>query len=138
MTGWLTAEREYEGFPLMLRRPATVDRQGLQILCTELLTTTHTFAKRKPNGLPEPAYNKSLIDFDLAIQRAFNTQKDGTIVLIETFGGERNYYFYVSSSVAISDRLVAIREQFPAEQLESDVEPDPNWDFIDRYERDYF
>lgn len=138
MTGWLTAELEYEGFPLMLRRPSSVDRKRLQALCTELLTVTHGFTHRKPNGLPQPNYNENLIAFDLTIQRAFNNSIDGAIVLVETFGGERNYYFYIAKSVPVTDRLNLVRQQYPAEILESDVRNDSGWSFIDSYARNYF
>jgi hypothetical protein len=138
MSGWLTAELEYEGFPLMLRRPATVDRERLQQMCCDLLTVTHRFSDRKPNGLPQPDYNNGLFALDLAVQRAFNESPDGAIVLIETFGGERNYYFYVSNSVPVADRVDAIRRDFPGEAVDYSQRPDPDWTFIDKYARDYF
>lgn len=138
MTPWITTELDYEGFPLMLRRPATVDRPRLQPLYPHLLSVTHKFSERKPNGLPDPGYNTGLIDFDLSIQQMFSGASDGVVVLIETYGGERNYYFYVVSEDSVSARLHEIRHSYPDENLEYDLRPDANWNFIDRYERDYF
>ena len=69
---WLTTEKTYEGFPLMLRRPVNLDTDSLRPLYPTLAVVTHEFTKRRPNGLPEPDYNESLFDMDCALVEAFD------------------------------------------------------------------
>jgi len=71
MLTWLTAEKEYEGFPLYLRRPADLDVDSLRPAHPNLAVVTHEFTKRKPNGLPERDYNESLFEMDIELVRAF-------------------------------------------------------------------
>ena len=138
MRKWLTAEKTHEGFPLFLRRPTGLDVTALRQSLPSLAVVTHTFARRKPDGLPEPDYNDGLADMDFALVTAFDIDQTGVPVLIETFGGERNYYFYVAPDTDVPDVVSAIARRYPAERLTWTVRPDPEWSFIQKYEREYF
>jgi hypothetical protein len=138
MYSWATAERTYEGFPLFLRRPTDVDTPEHRKRFPDLVIVTHTFTKRLPDGRPESDYNRDLEDMDVAIVRAFDGTHSGVPVLVETFGGERNYYFYMASGTDASAILTPIAANYPAERLAWDVRPRNNWQLIDRYAKDYF
>ncbi|MGH7991122.1 MAG: DUF695 domain-containing protein, partial [Limisphaerales bacterium] len=88
----------YEGFPLFLRRPAELDAKSLALLFPKLAVFTHKFSAVQPNGLPEPDYNDGLSEMDGKIVTAFDENHAGVLALVETFGGKRNYYFYISDS----------------------------------------
>src|SRR5271170_7718448 len=97
MRTWLTAEKIYEGFPLFLRRSENLETESNQISFPVLAVVTHKFTKRQPNGLPDKDYNDGLAEMDYELVTAFDIDRMGVPALIETFGGERNYYFYVST-----------------------------------------
>jgi len=138
MRSWLTAEKTYEGFPLFLRRPTDLDVDSLRPSFPILAVVTHKFAKRKPNGLPEPEYNDSLAEMDQELVTAFDADRMGVPALVETFGGERNYYFYVAADTDVPSAISAVASRYPKEQLSWLVRSDPKWGFIERYARDHF
>ena len=138
MQTWLTAEKECEGFPLFLRRPADLDIDSLRPTHPALAVVTHEFTKRKPNGLPEPDYNDSLIEMDMELVRAFDVDRMGVPALVETFGGKRHYYFYVTADTDVPTIISAVARRYPAERLSWTVRPDPQWGFIEKYAKDHF
>ena len=138
MSLWATAERTYEGFPLFLRRPTDVDTPDNRRSFPDLVIVTHTFAKRLANGRPDSDYNRGLEDMDVAIVRAFDATRSGVPVLVETFGGERNYYFYVASGTDVSAILAPIVAAYPCERLAWKVRPNNNWRLFDQYAEDFF
>ena len=93
---WVTSQHTYESFPLFLRGPTNVDTRANRERYPRLAVVTHEFAKRYPDGRPEPAYNETLFDFDIAITSAFDSPPCGVPILVETFGGLRHYYFCVA------------------------------------------
>lgn len=130
---WESTQRTYEGFPLYLRRPIGLNFEALSSKLTVLMTLTHELSFHRFDGSPEPAYHLSLRDFDLAVTRYFSHTHQGQIVLVETFGGKRHYYFYVSPSLAARSILADLRERFPGYKLAVESSNDPGWDFIKRY-----
>lgn len=135
---WATLTREYEGFPLLLRRPLGLDYNALQHRFPVRLVLTHKFSFRRFDGLPEARYNHTLEEFDSSVATYFEASGFGQVVLVETFGGERNYYYYVTESVDPEAMSGDIRSRFPAQRIEIQTKADPSWRFIRRYSRDFF
>jgi hypothetical protein len=138
MRKWLLAEKTYEGFPLFLRRPADFDVDALRPLFPTLVIVTHKFAKRKPDGLPESGYNHGLAGMDHELVAAFDVDQMGVPSLVETFGGERNYYFYVADDTDVPAVISPIVNRYPGEKVSWSTRPDPQWIFITRYAKEYF
>jgi hypothetical protein len=126
----------YEGFPLYLRRTTDVDTPAHRRRFSHLAAITHTFAKRLPDGLPEFDYNETLAEFDHDAVTAFDAARSGVPVLVETFGGERTYYFYVAPETDVSATVARFATSHPAEQITCNVRPDPDWAFLERYAAD--
>lgn len=91
---WSTSEIEYEGLPLLLRRPDYPNIWKFKGKFTQIVTVEHLLEKVKQNGLPNRVYNKSLADFDNYMCTLLDHTGNGIIFLIETFAGKRNYYYY--------------------------------------------
>ena len=138
MPTWLTAEKEYEGFPLFLRRPADLDVGSLRPTHPTLAVVTHEFTKRLPNGLPEPDYNQGLSQMDHELITAFDIDRMGVPVVVETFGGKRHYYFYVAADSDVPAIISAVAGRYPGERLSWTVRPDPQWGFLEKYAREKF
>ena len=135
---WLADEKLYEGFPLLLRRPAELDTISLKSIFPILAVITHEFTKRLANGLPEPEYNRGLADLDHELISAFDSPKLGVIALVETFGGERNYYYYVLTNANVPNIISLITERYPNERLSWSTRQDATWDFIEKYALKHF
>jgi hypothetical protein len=138
MSSWLTGETTYEGFPLLLRRPADFDINTLRPLYPNLAVVTHEFTKRQRNGLPESEYNHGLEAMDGELVAAFDVGRMGVAALVETYGGERNYYYYVVVDADVPAVISTISRRHPAERLTWSVRPDPTWNFIERYAEEHF
>lgn len=138
MYSWVTAQRTYEGFPLFLRRPTDVDTPEHRRRFPNLAVITHTFTERLPDGRPEPRYNHTLAALDHAIVTAFDARGLGVPILVETFGGERNYYFCVSPDADVSSAVVCITTTYLTERLTWELRPNAGWRFLDRYAQDFF
>lgn len=122
----------------MLRRPTNLDIDSLRPSHPTLVVVTHEFTKRKPNGLPEPEYNESLFQMDIDLVRAFDADHIGVPALVETFGGERNYYFYVAADTDVETIISAVARCYPSERLSWTVRSDPQWGFLEKYAKEYF
>ena len=122
----------------MLRRPTNLDFDSLRPTLPTLAVVTHEFAKRKPNGLPEPDYNERLFEMDIELVRAFDVDRTGVPVLVETFGGKRHYYFYVAANTDVPAIISAVARRYPEERLSWTVRSDPQWGFFERYAKEYF
>lgn len=135
---WLSGERTHEGFPLLIRRPADLGMEHFRSLFPVLVTVTHEFATRLPNGLPDPQYNSGLAKLDHELIRSFDLTQTGIPVLVETFGGERNYYFYVAPNADAAEIINGIRTRYPHEKLSWSIRSDPQWGFIQEYAKNHY
>jgi len=88
-----------------------------QRVSPRLLVLTHTFSFRRFDGAPEPTYNDTLEEFDISVTRSLGNSGSGQIVLIETFGEKRNYYFYVTSAVDGGALVQMLSDQFSGYNL---------------------
>ena len=129
-TKWYTGEFQHEGFPLHLRFPEKPDFDALQKKHPRLLMVTHSLAEVKSSGVPEADYNDSLAEFDHDLAASFDASS-GIIVLVETFGGNRTYYIYVSVDAAVE------ATKYPQHKLDWKLRDDPGWKFIRGYSEDY-
>jgi hypothetical protein len=136
MGSWLTIEKVHEGFPLLLRRQTHLDVDSLRLSFPTLVVVTHEFAKSNSNGLPDPDYNDGLAGLDQDLVAAFGDM--GVPVLVETFGGKRTYYFYVSADVDAPAVISSIAKRYPAEQVSWRVGSDPAWSFIRKFSSTLF
>lgn len=134
---WGTLAREHEGFPLFLRFPLQLDYDSLKQRFPLRLVISHTFNFRRFDGLPEALYNKTLEEFDHYLVTYFKADKLGQVVLVETFGGSRSYYFYVAESVDLEALSADILARFPSQKIELQSEADPAWRFIRWYRREF-
>lgn len=134
---WHLRSLEHQGFPLHLRWPVGLDFDDLSGRFPKLFVLTHTFSFRRFDGAPEPTYNDTLADLDLAVIRSFEDGSIGQIVLIETFGGKRNYYFYVLSGFDGGAICLSWSARFAGYNLSETAREDPTWKFIRTYRSEY-
>lgn len=129
---WFTAEVEYEGFPLLLRRPDYNDIKSFKGIFTNLVVIQQLFETVVAGGLPEPDYNDTLLEFDRELCSLFKNRSNGLIFLIETFGGKRNYYFYTAPNFEIIPLVEEIATRHHV-QLNVTVREDVEMNFVDDY-----
>lgn len=131
---WLTTRTEYEGLPLYLRIPNYKNIWEYKSKYPELINITHEFESAKDNGLPTSDYNKSIMDFDLEITNIFQDQENcGIIFLVETYGGERNYWFYAEDSKAVSKLFDELKSKHPDKKIKLDCQNNSDWGFTKDY-----
>lgn len=130
---WIVSSRDYQGFPLLTRHPVGLNFDKLQVIYPIRLIVDLTFAKVQENGLPENHYNETLEIFDNFITEYFKHRSNGQCVLVETYGGKRHFYLYVSRLADTEAFKIEISEKFPQHQVEFDVRPDENWSLIRKY-----
>ncbi len=104
---------------------------------SRLAVVSHEFTHRYPDGRPEPEYNKTLEDFDVAITSAFDSPPRGVPILVETFGGFRHYYFCVAPDADVAAIIQPITQTYPAEKLTWEYRTTPGWDFLAGYAERY-
>ena len=129
---WSNLEMEYEGFPLLLRRPDHPNIWRYKNKFTQLVLVEHTLEKVKKNGLPEGTYNKSLSDFDEQMCTLLDKTDKGIIFLIETFAGKRNYYYYIEQGFNIKHIVNNAKKNFKV-NLEASINDDTGWGFLKEY-----
>lgn len=134
---WHSQKETYEGFPLLLRYPTGIDYDALKPSMPILLTITHTFRERQASGLPTKTYNATLEDFDVSLVRLFQEGELGVTVLVETFGGNRAYYKYISPKADVAKAKAHFAKQFPNESLTWETEADPKWSFLGKYKAQF-
>ena len=78
-----------------------------------------------------------LEEFDLSLVTYFKTSALGQIVLVETYGGKRHYYYYVAGSVDPATMLPELRSRFPEQRIDLQSKSDPAWQFIRQYSAEF-
>jgi hypothetical protein len=134
---WESTQRTYEGFPLYLRRPVGLDFDSSSSRFPVHFALTHELSFRRLDGAPEPSYNNGLENFDAAVTGYFSACGQGQVVLVETFGGKRQYHFYVVPAVEPEVVLSDLRGRFPGFRLTGEARNDPTWNFIRRYTKEH-
>lgn len=129
---WLTIESEYEGFPLFVRKPNYKDIYKFKDKFPILLRVYHEFERVKNNGLPEPNYNMTLMDFDEEMAKLFDSKMEGIVFLVETFGGKRGYYYFISDVTSYKGKLEKLKHKYSV-RLENSATIDRDWDFLKKY-----
>jgi Family of unknown function (DUF695) len=92
-----------------------------------LAALTQVLAHVRSDGLPEPAYNETLSDFDHAVIHELDAGGAGLTVIVETFAGERTYYAYVANPEHPRSVLAKLRAAFPEHNLRLGGSTDPGW-----------
>ena len=59
-------------------------------------------------------------------------------MLVETFGGKRNYHFYVSPEADVSAALARLKATYPAEPLTCKTRKDAGWGLLEGYAKKLF
>jgi phage regulator Rha-like protein len=85
------------------------------------------------NGLPTEEYNQLLIDFDNDAVNLFDRNKNGIVFLVETYEGERNYWFYIVDSKFFFKSFEELKKKHSDKKLELDFRNDIDWNFIKDY-----
>jgi hypothetical protein len=136
---WLTANTEYEGFPIYFRRPdvKVAEFATLQPRYPRLLIVTHVLKHVKDNGLPRSDYNASLESFDMSLTSPFNDEANGVIALIETYAGKRTYYVYIDPLFDADALIRHAKDRFPQESFSCSVEEDRGWRLFRGYAADF-
>jgi hypothetical protein len=134
---WSTDEIEYEGLPLLLRRPDHNDIWKFKNLFPQLVSVEHHLVKLGNSGLPETKYNKTLADFDHHMCNLFSNSSDGLILLVETFVGKRNYYYYTKTEVDMTTMIEDAKKKYNVE-LTTWQKLDLDWRFLDSYPIDIY
>ncbi len=136
-TPWISAKLEYESFPLYLRYPASSNLEALQPDFPLLTVVTLVFEKVHSDGLPEGPYNRTLENLDLFIVRSLSRAHCGQCVLVETFGGKRTFYAYVRDALVATSLSRRLAKSYMQHRITIEIEPDPNWSFIRRYDNEH-
>lgn len=134
---WKFGDFEYEGFPLLLRSPFKLDYDELQVQYPQFISMTHKLKDVMNNGLPNREYNRSLFEFDIFVSEVLEKERTGVTVLVETFGGNRNYYMYSAESVEITTLEKKITDKFPEQEILIESKIDKSWSFIRAYSNDW-
>ena len=129
---WSTAEIQYEGFPLLLRKPDHKNVWDFKDKLTKLVCIEHLLDRVSSDGLPEKQYNSTLTEFDHDMCSLFDKSNDGIILLIETYSGKRNYYYYTKPDFTTDLLLEVLRQKFKVD-IESWAQDDTGWGFLDDY-----
>lgn len=101
----------------MVRYQVPIEPSAVRDRFPHLVTVTHHFAKIQSNGLPEPEYNRNLLEFDHDIRTTVEQGEFGITVLIETFCGKRHYYIYVASENSPEEALAGFMKLHPTEKI---------------------
>ncbi|TVZ22651.1 uncharacterized protein DUF695 [Dokdonia sp. Hel_I_63] len=130
---WLTTETEYDGLPLYLRLPNYKNVWEYKSKYPKLICITHEFDSVKDNGLATAEYNEPLIDFDGEVVNLFDPNKSGIVILVETYGGARNYWFYITDPKFFFNTFEELKSKHSDKKLELDYRNDSDWSFIKDY-----
>lgn len=129
---WSTAELEYEGLPLLLRKPDHENLRQFKEKLPILLVVEQSLSKVNKNGLPKKDYHLSLSAFDEYMCDLFPDSGNGIILFIETFNGKRSYYYYCKREFDPAALQEAITAQYEV-TINVMVQEDNDWIFLENY-----
>jgi hypothetical protein len=126
---WLLKRVEYQGFPLHLRYKKGENGDK----CNKIETITLKLDKSNSNGLPEDNYNLSLMEFDTTLVNKMEEYNMSFPIIIETFAGKRNFYFFTDSDSALISKFDLIKSKYPTYSLSINVTNKTYNDFKQSY-----
>jgi hypothetical protein len=130
---WSTTDSEYEGYPLRVDKPNYTDIYEYKARYPRLVRITFHFDSTMANGWPKPDYEIALADFDEDMRVLFDREKEGIIFLIETYGAQRAYHYFISDMVDYKARVVEIGYKYPKVTLVPSTKMNSNWEFLNEY-----
>ena len=133
---WSNAELDYEGLPLLLRKPDYQNILQFKSKFTKLVAIVHHLEMVDKLGLPKKSYNSKISKFDDYMCDLFTVTNDGIIFLIETFNGNRTYYYYCDNTLVIDTLADKIRSKFDFD-IEVMSQDDVEWSFLHNYPIDF-
>lgn len=87
--------------------------------------------------MPEPSYNTTLGGLDADVHDTLEGCGGGLIMIVETFGGERNYYACVRDMDAHRNWLSELTRDHLEHELVGDFRSDDASGFYRRYRSDF-
>jgi hypothetical protein len=133
---WSNAELEYEGLPLLLRKPDYQNILQFKSKFTKLVAIEHYLEIVDKLGLPKKSYNSNISKFDGYMCDLFTDTNDGIVFLIETFNGKRTYYYYCDNNLDIDILADEIKSKFDF-NIEIMSQNDDEWAFLHNYPMDF-
>jgi hypothetical protein len=134
---WSSAMVEHEGFPLALRVRPTIDQPSIAAEFPHLAILSHALAKVRSDGLPEADYNESLAELDASVHDSLQTCGGGLVMIVETFGGTRNYYACVRGEDVLGTWLTTVLAGHVGHELTGRFVADRAWKVYRSYRRDF-
>ena len=134
---WLIRTTQYDGFPIALRVRPAAGGPSIKESYPHLGVLSHTLARVRKDGMPEPAYNATLEEFDGAVHALLEKDTGGIIMIVETFGGERNYYACVRDEQAHQRWIEDVSRRFPEHDLSDTFKSHAAATFYRKYREDF-
>jgi hypothetical protein len=128
----------HEGRRLLLRRPEALDVETVSKGLPRLVVITHVLEELRPDGLPEAEYEETLALLDNALVSYPAEKGLGKAVLVETFQGRRNYYWYTAATPPLEQVRDALLDAHPGHELEFHEKPDADGSVLRAYARAFF
>lgn len=123
---------------MLLRRPDHKNVWKFKGEFFKLVSIEHHLDIVVNSGLPESDYNQSLAEFDNDMCGCLSAKENGIPILIETFSGKRNYYYYyVRPEIELSFLLEAAKSEYNVNLTGWD-KIDQDWKFLDAYPMEIF
>jgi len=129
---WVTALTDHDGLMVALRARSVEKSDPLRVKFTYLVIVKHHLGRVNAGGLPEPAYNESLKEFDHEVVGSFFDMK-GMAVIVETCSGKRVYYGYSEDVAGAEGVFGLLKQRHTQHKLEFLIKSDPSWKFYDTY-----
>jgi len=124
---WTTAEGRKSGRPMLLRfRPGLKSFLG-DPRFSRRLQITWVFGDHNSSGMPSGEDSEAMGPLEDRLVEALEAEKAGILAFVHTYGGTRQWHFYISESADLGAVINDALAELPRLPISLEVEDDPEW-----------
>lgn len=130
---WKVVQGESEGGPLVLRINSDAAKYAAHPELPIRLGVTVAFNAPNEHGFCTPEEGEQLNQIEDQLVSRLQTNHAGFLVLVVTFGGKREFIFYVRDDQEASSAVDLVRDRTASHSLLYGLETDPEWLYYSQF-----
>lgn len=126
---WSTAEVDYEGHPMVVRRNDGYRKLGKIGGYEHQAAIAIRLNEPDAAGMPAAEEEKRLKDVESQVRAALEDKAESLLVVVLTTVGTRELVFYTRAPEDVRQRFEKLRSAIKGHEMQLMLQPDPDWVF---------
>lgn len=130
---WIDTSMVYDGHPINVIFPVYSNLNRYRNQFSDILSVSYRPPLMLDDGISVQNFDGSIENLDQLLQDLFLARKTGFLFLIETYAGNRQYFYLIKPDCNVEYSMDSIQKEFPDLNLFFYRKTDPQWRFFKQY-----